>query len=104
MRFLAILVLIASVFGASGCRHDYNPTPPPYYCQPAGCGCAPVAPVNPCAPACPPGTAPVIPRPAALYPAPAAPAAPYVAPGTPYAPAQTYGAPANPATIGAPPR
>ena len=46
MKFLAITLTAAGLLIASGCRHDYNPTPPPYYCQPA-CGCAPA-----CTPSC----------------------------------------------------
>ena len=51
MKFLAITVTMAGVLIAGGCRHDYNPTPPAYYCQPA-CGCAPACTpaCNPCAP------------------------------------------------------
>ncbi len=118
MRFLAIAVIVAGVL--CGCRHDYNPTPPPYYCQPAG-GCTPAcAPAcnNPCAPSTTPYLSPTpatIPRspynggPAAGTYAPAA-SGSYVAPapggGTYVAPppgSAGYAAPAtslSPATSG----
>jgi hypothetical protein len=51
MKFLATIVALAGIMGATGCRHDYNPTPP-YCCQPAPCGCAPTN----CTPAYAPGT------------------------------------------------
>lgn len=75
MRFLAMTVAVAGVLFGSGCRHDYNPTPPPYYCQPA-CGCAPAytPPCNPCAPSATPYLQPsptVIPRTAPYTTAPA---------------------------------
>jgi hypothetical protein len=66
MKSLAIILMTAVVLVASGCRHDYNPTPPPYYCQPT-CGCAPAcAPAcNPCAPTT--GTTPYLnPTPATI--------------------------------------
>ena len=89
MKFLAFAVVMSGVFVASGCRHDYNPTPPPYYCQPA-CGCAPAC-SNPCAPSTTPYLSPTpttIPRPSPYASPPAGttytppPAATYPAPGT----------------------
>lgn len=52
MKYSAILLIGAAVAICSGCRHEYEPAPPPYYCQPAGCGCAPVPACNPCANPC----------------------------------------------------
>ena len=91
MRFLAFTVVVASVLLASGCRHDYNPTPPAYYCQPA-CGCTPACNSNPCAPSATPYLSPTpnaIPRPGPYA---SAPASPYGS-----APASTYASgPASP--------
>ncbi len=58
MKYSAILLIGAAVAICSGCRHEYEPAPPPYYCQPAGCGCAPVPACNPCANPCAPTAAP----------------------------------------------
>jgi hypothetical protein len=57
MKFLAITIIMGGFLVASGCRHDYNPAPPPYPCQPA-CQCQPA-----CAPAynqCAPSTNPYL--------------------------------------------
>ncbi len=40
MKYSAILLIVATAASCGGCRHEYEPAPPPYYCQPAGCGCA----------------------------------------------------------------
>ena len=40
MTFRATTFTMAGILIAAGCRSAYNPTPPPYYCQPA-CGYAP---------------------------------------------------------------
>jgi len=85
MKFFAVVLVIVGVVLANGCRHDYNPTPPPYYCQPA-CGCAPAY-TNPCTPGAPTLT-PVpanIPRSVPTYTPPANASPSYIPP-----PAGTY--------------
>jgi hypothetical protein len=88
MKFLAITLTMAGVLAACGCRHEYEPAPPPYYCRPA-CGCAPAyaPPCNPCAPAATPYLQPTpttIPRAVPYAGAPGGGA--YTAPGGTYAP------------------
>jgi hypothetical protein len=62
MKISAVLLIVAAVALACGCRHTYEPAPPPYYCQPAGCGCTPAPACNPCANPCAPANAPYLPQ------------------------------------------
>ncbi len=113
MKFLAITLTMAGILIASGCRHDYNPTPPPYYCQPA-CGCAPACapPSTPCAPSGTTYLTPTpMPRPIPNNGAPPAYAAPgattYPAPGgNPYGTqgGNSYGTPGSNTSPSLPPR
>jgi hypothetical protein len=99
MKFSAILLVVAAVASICGCRREYEPAPAPYYCQPAGCGCAPVPACNPCGNPCSPYA---VPSRGTLQPSPAA---PYTAPGTTYSPppGTVYTPAPNPnASVGAP--
>ncbi len=92
MKFMAITVIMTAVVIVGGCRSDYNPTPPAYYCRPS-CGCAPACTPscnNPCAPSTSPYMTPTptnIPRAVPYTAAPPA-AGTYVPQGS-----ATYGAP-----------
>jgi hypothetical protein len=62
MKFSSFLLIVAAVAIGGGCRHTYEAAPPPYYCQPAGCGCAPAPAYNPCANPCATPAQPYLPR------------------------------------------
>ena len=92
MRFLATTLIMAGILIATGCRSAYNPTPPPYYCQPA-CGCAPG-----CAPTynqCAPSTTPYLTPTPTNIPRSSTPAAGTYGPSGPSSGAMTYPPPGS---------